>query len=417
MTKAVRLETREQREKLRVRHEPYWRTVTRGIAIGYRKGTAVPEWYVRRYAGGQYVKRTLGQPDDRLPADGELVLSWEQVLKKALADELQTALVAKRLTVTELLDLYMEHRRAKSRSDYSVATDEGKLRAHVIEKFGDEQVAELTTEDLARWRDALVAKAMKGHADTGDETERREAKRRAQATADRVWRVFKAMLNYAFNTGRVPSDSAWRKLKPYRNVDKPRDRFLSVAECRRLLNACSPDFRALVRGALLSGLRYGEITRLKANDYSGDTLLVPAGKPGTSRRLPLTSEGKEFFDQVTVATAGTDFIFTKADGEPWGQQDQKRRMADACKAAQITPPATFHTLRHTYGSLLINKKASLAVVSKALGHADTRMTQRVYAHLQEDVMRRELEDALPRIAPRSRSTVSCMDRAKGRAKA
>lgn len=425
MSKPVKLETREQRAKLRPRHEPYWRTVTRGGALGYRKGASTAEWYTRRYAGGQYAKRTLGQADDTLPADGELVLSWEQALKKALGDEVQAALAAKRLTVAELLDQYLEHRRTKSRSELSVDTDEGKLRATVIPRFGDYQVSELTTDELKRWRDGLVAKAMnrrtkaeaeKADAEKGDETEQREAKRRAQATANRTWAVFKAMLNHAYNSDQVASDDAWRKVKPYRNVDKPRTRFLSVDECRRLLNACPADFRSLVRGALLTGLRYGEINRLKVADYVEDTLVVPSGKANTSRRLPLTSEGVEFFDEVTAGKPGTTYVFTREDGEPWGQQDQKRRMKDACEAAKIDPPATFHTLRHTYGSLLVNKKASLAIISKALGHADTRMTQRVYAHLQEDVMRKELEKALPRIGERTSSNVKRIDRAKGRAK-
>ena len=415
MPKAVTLETREQRERLKPRHEPYWRSLVRGLAIGYRKGTSKtnPEWYVRRYLDGEYLKETLGRPDDYEPADGHFVLTWAQVLKKTLTDDdLQVTLASKRLSVGELLELYLDHRRAKSRSEYSVGLDEGKLRAHVIPKLGDEQVAEISTEALARWRDALVSTVLKSTGDQTDETERREAKRRAQATTDRVWRIFKAMLNYAYNTGRVPSDHVWRKLKPYRNVDRPRDRFLSVEECRRLLNACRPDFRALVRGALLTGLRFGEITQLKVSDYADAVLVVPAGKPGKSRRLPLTSEGVEFFDEATTGKVGTELVFTRADGKAWIQHDQQRPMQAACEAAKIEPRATFHTLRHTYGSLLVNQGGSLNVISKALGHADTRMTQRVYAHLQEDVMRKELEKSLPRIGKRARTNVARIDRGR-----
>lgn len=412
MAKAVTLETREQRAKLRPHHEPYWRSVGRGLAIGYRKGPANAEWYVRRYADGQYVKSTLGQPDDRVPADGELVLTWSQVLKKALTDEIQTAIVAKRLSVIELLPLYMDHRRGKSRSDSSVSLDECKLRNHVIPKFGDEQVANLTAEDLSRWRDSIVATAL-GKCATDDETDRREAQRRAQATADRVWRIFKAMLNYGYRTGRVVSDNAWRRIDAYRGVDKPRDRFLSVEECRRLINACPLDFRALVRGAMLTGLRYGEMTRLKVADYVDGVLIVAAGK-GKARRLPLTSEGVEFFDEVTAGKPGDALVFTHADGEAWGQGAQFRRIGAACTAAKIVPRATFHTLRHTYGSLLVNKGGSLHIISKALGHADTRMTQRVYAHLQESVMRKELEKAMPRIGKRIPGKVTRIDRARAK---
>jgi hypothetical protein len=43
------------------------------------------------------------------------------------------------------------------------------------------------------------------------------------------------------------------------HVDRPRTRALSVAECRRLLNPAAPEFRPMVRAAMLSGLRYGEL--------------------------------------------------------------------------------------------------------------------------------------------------------------
>jgi integrase len=414
MPTAKTLATRDARSKLRPHHDPYWHAVKQGLAIGYRKGPTAAEWYVRRYADGRYVKGTLGTPDDALPADGERVLSWSQVLKKALGDDAQAATAAKetRWSVTEALIAYLDHRRAGSRSAHSVTIDEGRLRLHVIPKFGDSQVSELTTEDLERWRDAMVAQALEARPATDTEAARRDAHRRAQATAQRTWHVFRALLHYAFTSGRVPSDNAWRRIEPYRHIDKPRDRFLSVVECQRLLNASAPDFRALARGAMLTGLRYGELTRLTVAEYLGDVLLIGAGKSNQDRRLPLTSEGVEFFDEVTAGKAGTALIFTRSDGSAWGPHFQTRPMEAACKAGKIEPRATFHSLRHTYGSLLVNQGASLTIISKALGHADTRMTSRVYAHLQEDVLRRELEKALPRIGAPTATTVKRIDRAK-----
>ena len=46
--------------------------------------------------------------------------------------------------------------------------------------------------------------------------------------------------------------------------------YLSIAEAKRLLNACEPDFRALVRGALESGCRYSELARLEVHDFNVD---------------------------------------------------------------------------------------------------------------------------------------------------
>jgi len=75
--------------------------------------------------------------------------------------------------------------------------------------------------------------------------------RKRRATANRILTVLKAALNHAWKSGHVSSDDAWRRVKPFRAVETARVRYLSDAECVRLVNACEPAFRNLVRGALL----------------------------------------------------------------------------------------------------------------------------------------------------------------------
>lgn len=416
MAKAATLETREQRAKLKPRHEPYWRPVSRGLAIGYRKAHGPPAWYVREHRPQGYVKRSLALADDTTQADGKTVLSWEQALRLALAAPPETLPSTRGgVTVRELSERYFAARRVRSRSALSADLDAGKIAASVLPELGDAPAAELRTQELREWRDGLVRTALEKHHEDQDEEaddERRERQRRAQATANRTWSVFRAMLNWGYTENLIPSDAAWRKVKPFRAVDRPRTRTLSVAECRRLLNACTAEFRPLVRASLLSGLRYGELTRLRVRDYSHDGLEVASGKGGATKRTPLTREGVEFFDALTAGKLGDALIFTKADKSAWGYQDQKGRMARACKRAKIAPHATFHDLRRSYGSLLVNAKAPLAVISEALRHADTRMTQRAYAHLLEKTVRKELQKALPQIGPKSERKVTSIDRAK-----
>ena len=56
-------------------------------------------------------------------------------------------------------------------------------------------------------------------------------------------------------------------------------------------------------------------------------------------------------------------------------------MHRACEAAKIEPPIGFHVLRHTYASRLAMKAVPLNVIAAQLGHSDTRMTEKHYAHL------------------------------------
>ncbi|MGH8258600.1 MAG: tyrosine-type recombinase/integrase, partial [Steroidobacteraceae bacterium] len=72
-----------------------------------------------------------------------------------------------------------------------------------------------------------------------------------------------------------------------------------------------------------------------------------------------------------------------------------RGMRAACAAAAITPPAKFHDLRRSYGSLLLNSGAPAHVVQELLGHADLRTTRRAYAHLADATLKREVDAHLP----------------------
>ena len=218
LAKSVRLETREARRKLAPAHEPHWRSVGRGVAVGYRKSAEGAAWYVRRYARGAYHKRVLGDTDDQYPADGQFRLSWSDALRLALDKPKRDIQRKLHYTVREAFEGYFRHREARGRSEESLAFDRGKTKPFP-EKFGDTYLADLATGELQAWRDALIVAA--GGESKLNEAEKREAKRRAQATVNRSWAVIRAGLNWAFTTGQVDSDLAWRRVKPFRTWTSP----------------------------------------------------------------------------------------------------------------------------------------------------------------------------------------------------
>lgn len=110
----------------------------------------------------------------------------------------------------------------------------------------------------------------------------------------------------------------------------------------------------MVRAALLTGCRYGELITLKASDFDQDngTVYISAPKGGKPRHVSLTDQGRRWFEQWTAGKSGDALILTRPDGEAWGRSHQTRRMVEACKAARIVPAVSFHDIRHTYGSAL-----------------------------------------------------------------
>src|SRR5712671_409599 len=70
-----------------------------------------------------------------------------------------------------------------------------------------------------------------------------------------------------------------------------------------------------------------------------------------------------------------------------GKSQQQRPLVEACHAATVTPAISFHTLRHTYASLMVMDGVPLIVVARNLGHSDTRMVEKHYGHLTSSYIR------------------------------
>jgi integrase len=190
-------------------------------------------------------------------------------------------------------------------------------------------------------------------------------------------------------------------VKPFRGADAARVRYLQISECTRLMNACEPDFRLIVRGGLVSGARYGELCRADVRDFNPDSasLLVRESKGGNARWIPLDDEGAKFFATITAGRAPAEPLFTRADGGRWGKSHQRRPLLEACKVAKIEPAIGFHILRHTWASLRIMAGLPLMVAAQVLGHSDTRMVEKHYGHLAQSFVREAVRSTALRLGP------------------
>jgi integrase len=200
--------------------------------------------------------------------------------------------------VRDALTRYVEYKRALGQPVSDVLSRGG---VHILPSLGDLVVSELTAEQLRRWLAAMAAapaqsrpKAGKPQFKPAPATD--EAIRARRASANRVLTMLKAALNHAFDEGHVPNRDAWgRKLKPFREVEVARIHYLNVNEAQRLINASDEDFRPLVRAALETGCRYGELVCLEVQDFNPDagTVTIRKSKSGKARHVVLTPEGVE----------------------------------------------------------------------------------------------------------------------------
>jgi integrase len=416
----ARLGTPTARARLKAGRQPHWNAIVAGRDhLGWQRwpDDRAGRWLLRKRRGGDYTTQTIGAADDSQRADGLTILSYQQARDKAV--ELSSSggdRPAGRLTVQQAMVDYVDHLSSQGK-----ATKDAESAAvrHIMPALGGTEVAELTSAMLQRWlarvadqppvtRTGKIPKNPKPATDD-------ECVRRRRASANNVFSVLRAALNLAFDARRVSSNEAWgRRVKKFRGVDQPRVRYLSVDESIRLINASDPEFRPLVRAALETGCRYQEIAQLEVSDFNADAgaLHVRRSKSAKARHVALTDEGAAFFSQACAGRPGRSLMFPRPSGQPWRASNQGRFIEEACRRGRIDPPITFHGLRHTWASLSIMNGVPLMVVAKNLGHADTKMVERVYGHLSQGYVFESIRAGAPRFAVGQATTVAPMSLAR-----
>jgi integrase len=400
------LESRAARSRLKPRGKPYYRALEPGLHLGYRRPqTGAGKWLARHYVGEQaYEIETLAIADDFSDADGVAVLSYQQAQAKARERMVARAHHAAGkhgpITVADAMDAYLsflDHNR-KSGGDARYRD-----RALIRPTLGDIEVAKLKADDIRKWLIGMAKtparlRTRKGLKQQYAALDSVEAKRARKVSANRTLITLKAALTRAWREGKVASNAEWSRVAPFENVNTARVRYLSVAEAKRLINACNPDFRLLVQAALETGARLGELVSLQVHDFNRDagTLAIRQSKSGKARHVVLTEEGAAFFRELCAGRPGSAIMLVRADGKTWGRAQQSPLMAAACQRAKITPPISFHGLRHSWASLAVMAGVPLLVVAKNLGHRDTRMVEMHYSHLAPSYVADAIRAGAPR---------------------
>src|SRR5262249_48088842 len=260
MARTVRdanLETRTARLRLAIRSEPYWRGLEKAFALGYRRRGRGGTWLARRrQAEGGDAEHRIGTTDDLQDADGVAVLDYGQAQRAARAwgraargrEDGQEMRIGPYTAADATADYLKEF---EGRGGTSVYEPRRAAETHVLPPLGAALMGKLTAKKIEDWPRGLAAKPALARSKPGRKPNHRKADksadglRKRRATANRILTVLKAALNHAWKSGHVASDDAWRRVKPFRAVETARVRYLSEAECVRLVNACELAFRNL----------------------------------------------------------------------------------------------------------------------------------------------------------------------------
>ena len=439
-TRDSRLDSRTSRIKLKPRKSPHRVRLEQGLSLGYYKpAKGCGSWlaFLNPAKGDRSAWRqhALGPADDFTEADGEIILNFAQAQAKArewvknqTGSGEYSASALGSYTIEKAIKDYLEDRRRRGMK--SLGRTECAVKAHILPTLGEIEVSKLRRDQIDSWLDKLSESPKRVRTKNPNSpipkprnfknprepkpvllppappmTE--EEKRARKDTANRILTILKAALNHALDRGRVKDGSAWRSVKPYAGVSSNRNRYLSVEEQQRLVNGCPTDFARLVRAALFTGARYGELSRLRVSDFDpvSGTVFIAISKSGKSRRIVLAREAFEFFTTITAGKSAGSLLLVRDDVERrarknltspdgWAYGDQSRLMSEACAAAKLDPIA-FHDLRHTFASGLVNAGLTLPYVANQLGHSDTRITEKHYGHLAPNAMAEAIRKLTP----------------------
>ncbi len=162
-----------------------------------------------------------------------------------------------------------------------------------------------------------------------------------------------------------------------------RIRYLMKEEIIRLLACCIAHLVPIVQMALWTGMRKGEIMRLKWCNVDMKNRMIQVKYPTRSKKQGrIVPIGKKLLKVLEGLTKDHEFVFR-------GLKDPKKGFKAACRKAGIQD-FRFHDLRHTAASWMIMAGVNIVAVQKILGHAKIEMTLR-YVQLNEETLRQAVE--------------------------
>jgi site-specific recombinase XerD len=164
---------------------------------------------------------------------------------------------------------------------------------------------------------------------------------------------------------------------------------LSHKEIERILSNVSNDkHRTMIALAYGSGLRVSELTDLRAGsiDFDEGVIYVYQGK-GKKDRITLLPQ--VIIKELRKSTAGkcpNDYLFESERGGRLSSRSIQKVFSHSLKVSEIKKPATFHSLRHSFATHILEQGTDLRFIQKLLGHSNIRTTQR-YTHVSTASLR------------------------------
>jgi integrase/recombinase XerD len=279
----------------------------------------------------------------------------------------------------------------------------GKLREAMVGEMRLRGFAARTQRTYSSWMSRLVLWAKVG----ADKVTEQEARRFLSELSARG--LSASTINQAISAVRFFYNEVLRRKWDleihYQRAPQRVPVTLTPDEVSRLL-AAVPNLRerTAMEIAYAAGLRLGEVLNLKVTDIdSGRMILrVNQGKGKRDRNVMLSPALLETLRSYWRVSRPRAWLFPSPAGNgPLNATIIQRAVAQARTQARIGKPVSFHSLRHSFATHLLESGVNVRTIQALLGHSSLGTTQR-YIHVAGDYLRTTKSplDRLRQVSPR-----------------
>jgi integrase len=254
-------------------------------------------------------------------------------------------------------------------------TDQNRFDLHLETSLGNKEPAQIAPMDV----DRLRINASKGH---------------KPATVRNILELLKRIVNFGVEKRLAQSPGFTIKVPKVNNL-KTED--LTPDQLKALLDAIEkddhPQAGPLLKMALFTGMRRGELFRLKWEDidFKRGFISIRDPKGRQDQKIPLNDAARRVLQ--SLPRGESPYVFP---GRKGGQRTDINKAVKKIKKAVGLPKdfRAIHGLRHAYASMLASSgKVDLYTIQRLLTHKSPVMTQR-YAHLRDETLRKAADLAV-----------------------
>ena len=352
-----------------------------GGNVYLREGSKQATWYLRWRDGNGEHRKALGlnwtgkgKPPAGCFRRREAEQALQEMLVKARAGEASRLRTG--VTFKDAAEDWLRHGESERGLKPTTIIDyRSSLRAHLLPTFGEMRLEDVTTKVIERRRAQWLATGV------------------SRRNANKQVAILHGIFERARRAHKLPSNPAADVERLREGYNAARFDFYTPEEVAALVrHAADTQDAAIYLTAAFTGLRRGELVALcwRDVDFPGSAIRVWASyakrmlttpKSGKARVVPMVPDvaaALARLGQREFSTGDDDRVFLGKAGGYLDASALRRRYVEAQKAAGLRP-LRFHDLRHTFGSLAINR-ASIVQVQAWMGHADVDTTSRYLHH-------------------------------------